>query len=140
MPAPSVQAAGLRNATVPTILKAKRHWKVAATALTHRLHELGLLTDWGYQDAFVRLSQMGYRSGEPAGAVTPEVSQIATKVVKSLRTQKRREADMADELGLTVQELGAHLFQLLPNVIDGNAEGSSPGNTPQLRVVQGGLS
>lgn len=140
MPAPSVQAASLRNATVPTILKAKRHWKVAATALTHRLHELGLLTDWGYRDAFVRLSQMGYRSGEPAGAITPEVSQIATKVVKSLRTQKRRDADMAEALGLTIQELGAHLFKLLPFVIEGDADGSSPGNAPQLTVVKGGLS
>ena len=33
-------------------------------ALTHWLNELDLLAEWGYRDACVRLSQLGYRKRE----------------------------------------------------------------------------
>ncbi|WP_279580063.1 ImmA/IrrE family metallo-endopeptidase [Fodinicola feengrottensis] len=45
MPRASVLAHGLNDATVDRILTAKQTWKVAAMALTHRLHELDLLTE-----------------------------------------------------------------------------------------------
>lgn len=46
MPRQPMLASGPRNAGVDQIIKAKRHWKVAAIALTHRLAELDLLTEW----------------------------------------------------------------------------------------------
>jgi len=48
MPRASVLAHNLNNAAIDRILAAKQIWRVAAMALTHRLYELGLLTDWGY--------------------------------------------------------------------------------------------
>ena len=44
MPRASILAHRLRDATPPRIVNAKSTWSVAAMALTHRLHELELLT------------------------------------------------------------------------------------------------
>ena len=60
MPEEEVLAAGLRNAGVEHVLKAKKRWGVAAMALTYRLHELGVTTDWTYTSTCRRLAQMGY--------------------------------------------------------------------------------
>jgi Zn-dependent peptidase ImmA (M78 family) len=133
MPSASVLGAGLQGATVPQILKAKRRWKVAAMALTHRLRELHLLTEWGYRDACVRLSQMGFRSGEPAGAIEPEVSQVLTKVMATLRADGRRDSELAEALHLDMQELNAHIFGLGLEVMPG--AGQRTGGRAALKVV-----
>jgi len=139
MPRTTVLAAGLRNASVDRILRAKGRWKVAAMALTHRLNELGLLTDWGYRDACVRLSQMGYRSGEPSGAIVPETSQVLAKVFKSLRDQGVGAAEVATQLNITQHELSRHVFGLLPLAVDGGHQGGDPPpGKPPLRMIAGG--
>src|SRR5436190_886710 len=51
MPRASVLAHGLANATIDRILAAKQTCRVAAMALTHRLPELALPTDWGCRPA-----------------------------------------------------------------------------------------
>jgi Zn-dependent peptidase ImmA (M78 family)/lambda repressor-like predicted transcriptional regulator len=111
MPRASVMAAGLRYATVDRILRAKRTWDVAAMALTHRLSELGLLTEWGYRSACVQLSRMGYRRSEPNGMVR-ESSQLLTKVFTSLRADGVRPADIAGDIGVSANEVRAHVFGL----------------------------
>ena len=111
MPRSSVLAAGLRHATVDRILRSKRTWNVAAMALTHRLNELGLLTEWGYRSACVQLSRMGYRSGEPQG-ITRESSQLLAKVFKSLREDGIRVSDIAADIGISTNELRTHVFGL----------------------------
>lgn len=112
MPRASVLAAGLRYATVDRILRAKTTWTVAAMALTHRLSELGLLTEWGYRSACVQLSRMGYRRSEPNGA-SRESSQLLAKVFQSLRAEGVRPADIAADLGITPNELRSHVFGLI---------------------------
>lgn len=111
MPKASILAAGLRYASVQQILRAKPTWNVAAMALTHRLNELGLLTEWGYRSTCVQLSRMGYRSGEPHGT-SRESSQLLAKVFKALRSDGVRPADIASELGISAKELRAHVFGL----------------------------
>lgn len=111
MPRASVLAAGLRHATVDRILRAKRTWNVAAMALTHRLMELDLVTEWGYNSACIQLSRMGYRRGEPNG-ISRESSQLLGKVFKGLREGGMRPADIAANLGITPIELRAHVFGL----------------------------
>lgn len=111
MPRASVLAAGLRNATVDRILRAKRTWNVAAMALTHRLNELGLLTEWGYRSSCVQLSRMGYRRGEPDG-IQRESSQLLRKVLQQLRDDRVGIAEVARDLGLSADELRSHLFGL----------------------------
>lgn len=141
MPRESILAAGLRHASVERVLVAKRQWRVAAMALTHRLHELELTTEWGYRDACVQLSRMGYRRGEPHGAIVPETSQVLTKVFKSLREQGIGPADVAAELNISVDELNRHVFGLVPVAVQGTGAataGSRPGAPSRLRVIEGG--
>ncbi len=137
-------AASLRHANVDRILSAKRQWKVAAMALTHRLHELDLLTEWGYRDACVQLSQLGYRKGEPRGAIVPETSQVLVKVFKALRSQGTGPAEVAAELDISVDELNRHVFGLVPLAMQGgSSSGGGPSQTPAstgLRVLNGGRS
>ncbi len=80
-------------------------------ALTHRLNELGLLTEWGYRSVCVQLSRMGYRSGEPQG-ITREASQLLAKVFKSLREDGIRASDIAADIGISTNELRTHVFGL----------------------------
>jgi Zn-dependent peptidase ImmA (M78 family)/DNA-binding XRE family transcriptional regulator len=111
MPRASVLAHGLGNATTAQIVQAKRVWNVAAMALTHRLHELGLLTDWGYRSACVQLSRMGYRRAEPEG-IPRESSQLLGKVFRSIRADGMSPATIAAELGISPAELQGHVFGL----------------------------
>ncbi|MEV1333159.1 ImmA/IrrE family metallo-endopeptidase [Micromonospora costi] len=67
MPRASILASGLRNASAEHIIAARSQWQVSAMALAHRLHELSLLTDWGYRAVCVDLARLGYRSGESRG-------------------------------------------------------------------------
>ena len=90
MPRGSVLAQGLRDATAARILQAKRIWKVAAMALTHRLYELDLLTEWGYRTVCVQLSRLGYRRSEPNG-IQRESSQLLSKVFRSVRDEGIRQ-------------------------------------------------
>jgi Zn-dependent peptidase ImmA (M78 family)/DNA-binding XRE family transcriptional regulator len=111
MPRGSVLAAGLRNATVTKILHAKRRWNVAAMALTHRLNELDLLTEWGYRSCCVQLSRMGYRRGEPAG-IQRESSQLLCKVFRALREEGIGPARISEDIGVSPNELRSHIFGL----------------------------
>jgi Zn-dependent peptidase ImmA (M78 family)/DNA-binding XRE family transcriptional regulator len=118
MPRASVLAHRLHDATVTQILNAKRIWKVAAMALTHRLHELDLLTEWGYRTTCIQLSRLGYRSGEPHG-IPRETSQLLAKVLRSIRDEGGSPATMATDLGVSPDELQAHLFGLTLTVVPG---------------------
>ncbi len=80
-------------------------------ALTHRLHELDLLTEWGYRHNCVQLSRLGYRSTEPGG-IPRESSQLLGKVLAQARQQGETPAVIAEALGIGVDELQAHMFGL----------------------------
>lgn len=133
MPRASVVAAGLRNATPQRIVRAKQAWKVAAMALTHRLFELDLLTEWGYRSACVQLSRLGYRRSEPHG-ISRESSQVLDKVFRSLRESSETPGAIADAIGISVEELHAHVFGLTPVAVDGGVSRSSA-RRGDLRLV-----
>jgi Zn-dependent peptidase ImmA (M78 family)/transcriptional regulator with XRE-family HTH domain len=122
MPRASVLAAGLVNAPVDRILAAKSQWAVAAMALTHRLHELDLLTDWGYRAACVALGRLGYKRAEPAG-IPRETSQLLGKVLAQLRAEGVPPARIAASLGISVAEFRSHLFGLTLTAVPGNRAG-----------------
>lgn len=134
MPAASVIAARLSNATTGQVLAAKQEWKVSAMALTHRLHELALLTEWGYRSACINLSRMGYRTGEPGG-IPRETSQLLAKVLRALRGDGITPAQIAADLAIPLTELNSHLFGLVPTVLPGGAMPSEEIPKPDLRLV-----
>jgi Zn-dependent peptidase ImmA (M78 family)/DNA-binding XRE family transcriptional regulator len=135
MPRATVLAQGLRDATPARILQAKRVWKVAAMALTHRLHELELLTEWGYRSACVQLSRLGYRSSEPGG-IARESSQLLAKVLRSVRDDGETPTSIAVSIGISSDELQDHLFGLTLTAVngDGRATSQTP-RPPGLHLV-----
>jgi Zn-dependent peptidase ImmA (M78 family)/DNA-binding XRE family transcriptional regulator len=138
MPRASVLAHGLRDAAPNRILRAKRAWKVSALALTHRLHELELLTDWGYRAACVQLAALGYRTAEPQG-IERESSQLLAKVFRSLRDHGETPADIAAAIGITTAELRAHVFGLTLTALRGGGQATEPGQPrAALRLVPRG--
>jgi len=80
MPRTAVESQQMGAASVERILVARSFWKVSAMAMTHRLHELDLLTDWQYRSACITLSDRGFRRAEPGGIVA-ETSQLLRKVM-----------------------------------------------------------
>ena len=98
MPRASVLAGDLRDATPERIVEAKRTWKVSAMALAHRLHELDLLTEWGYRTACVQLARLGYRSSEPRG-IERESLQLLAKVFRAVRDGGETPATIASAIG-----------------------------------------
>lgn len=126
MPAADVLPRGLRNATIDRVLREKKRWRVSAMSLTHRLDELGLVTEWGYRSLCIELSKRGYRSGEPDADPTRETSQVLTKVFRSLREQRRGAGEIADAVGISVEELNRHMFGLVMTAHDGDGRASGP--------------
>jgi Zn-dependent peptidase ImmA (M78 family)/DNA-binding XRE family transcriptional regulator len=134
MPRASVLAHGLRDATPARILQAKRTWKVAAMALTHRLHELNLLTEWGYRTACVQLSRLGYRRSEPKG-IPRESSQLLAKVFRSLRDDGETPTTIASAIGITTDELQAHVFGLTLTAVTGDRSAAATPIRAGLHLV-----
>jgi Zn-dependent peptidase ImmA (M78 family)/DNA-binding XRE family transcriptional regulator len=135
MPRASVLAAGLRFANADQIVLAKRIWNVAAMALTHRLHELDLLTEWGYRTACVHLSRLGYRRAEPEG-IQRESSQLLAKVFRAVRSDGETAATIAADIGISAEELQAHVFGLTLTTVAGGARTPAGPRRGGLRLIE----
>lgn len=136
MPEEDILASGLRNAGVERVIAAKGRWGVSAAALAHRLHELGMTSDWAYHSTFRRLSQLGYRSGEPDDGppAIREGSQVLEKAFTLLKERGIRQADVARELHLLPETLHAILFGLVLTPMAGAAESTT--GRAQLHAVE----
>ncbi|WP_192342151.1 helix-turn-helix domain-containing protein [Streptomyces sp. VITNK9] len=137
MPAASVLGHMSAGARVDQILEAKSIWRVSAMALTYRLHDLNLLTDWQYRSVCAELSSRGYRTGEPNGLEQRETSQVLTKVFRALRTKGIRPADVAAELDITVEEMNSMLFGLTLTTVEtsGGTAKTEERQRPALRLI-----
>ncbi|WP_424536913.1 helix-turn-helix domain-containing protein [Sphaerisporangium viridialbum] len=138
MPEKAVLAKRLNNATVDRVLAAKSTWKVSAMALTYRLHELNLVTEWGYRSLSTNLSRMGYRR-EEVGGIARESSQLLSKVFTALRAEGVTPLQIADELHITWNELSDQVFGLTPAMPVKSLPGGSqptPPASPSLHLVR----
>lgn len=125
--------AGLRD-----LLKLKKPLKVSVAALAHRLHSVGLLTEWNYRTLCIDISKRGYRRNEPEG-IPRETSQILNKVFAALRAEGLKKSDIAATLNLYPGDLDALVFGLAMLQMDGG--GSAPGPRSQredLELIEGG--
>ncbi|WP_405419137.1 helix-turn-helix domain-containing protein [Streptomyces erythrochromogenes] len=123
------------GAHVDQIIRGKRIWNVSAMALTYRMHDLGLLTDWQYRSTCAELSRLGYRSDEPEGMGQRETSQVLTKVFAALRTKHIRPPDVAAELGLTNEEMNRLLFGLTLTSLPGGSQQENSASQRNLSLV-----
>lgn len=93
------------------IIKAKARWKVSALALTTRLHQIGILSEWNYRSILIDLGQRGYRTGEPLG-VERETSTLLAKVFATLWSKGITRSDIASDLNLPWDEVERLVFGL----------------------------
>ncbi|NHA70070.1 ImmA/IrrE family metallo-endopeptidase [Phycicoccus sp. CMS6Z-2] len=112
MPRSAVLTHSMRGAGLERILVARSFWKVSAMAMTHRLHELELLTPWQYRSMCISLSDQGYRTTEPGGIV-PETSQLLRKVMYG-RAARLTIKDAASDLNLDARDVREFVHNLVP--------------------------
>lgn len=112
MPSGAVLGQSMSGAGIDRILIARSFWKISAMAMTHRLHELDLLSDWQYRSTCITLSERGYRKAEPGGIV-PESSQLLRKVMygDGARVKIR---DVGKKLELYPTEIADYVRHLVP--------------------------
>jgi Zn-dependent peptidase ImmA (M78 family) len=134
MPRESVVAHMPASPLVDQILIGKKIWNVAAFALTYRLHDIGMLSDWHYRTACTELGRRGYRISEPDG-IKRENSQLLTKVFSSLRAKGIPVADVARELAITPEDLNSYVFGLVLTAVDGGQPDRVATARPDLRLV-----
>ncbi|SNR46930.1 Zn-dependent peptidase ImmA, M78 family [Haloechinothrix alba] len=123
MPSTSIRAAMPHAPLLDQVVTTKRHWSVSALALTYRLHEVGLLSDWQYRSMCVELSRCGYRSSERQG-IERESSQLLSKVLTALRRSGRTMQDVAAAVHLTPDELSSLMFGLVMMSVEGGSQAS----------------
>lgn len=112
LPRSAVLTQSMRSASLERILAARSFWKVSAMAMTHRLHELDLLSNWQYRSTCITLSEKGYRSAEPGGIVT-ETSQLLRKVMFG-STSKVGISEAANDLDLNQGDVRDFVRDLVP--------------------------
>ena len=138
MPSDDVTAQAPRRGDLSEIIKAKHRWNVSAAALVHRMHRVGLLSEWQHRSLFIELSKKGYRTSEP-DASRPEISRVFAKVFSALREEGKTMTDVARELHLLPEELENLTFGLALTPIQGSLVRSShqdpEGSGPQLRLL-----
>src|SRR5208282_98144 len=137
MPEGDVRAQVRANPPLEQIFKKKHRWGVAAIALTYRLHDLGLLSDWLYHTTCVNLSRMGYRSGEPNGKIERESSRLLSHVMSDLLTTPGGFEGLCRDLAVESSGINDLVFNLGPLVFQGEGQLSVPVR-PELHVVEGG--
>ena len=137
MPRGSVLAEAPRGARLDQLVNAKSQWNVSVASLAFRMHALGLLSDWQYRTAFAQISKKGYRRDEPAGS-PGECSQVLAKILTELRREGVSTTDIARELAISVSDLSALIFGLVPTPVgDENLAPPVPasGARAELRIV-----
>ncbi|HXP23989.1 MAG TPA: ImmA/IrrE family metallo-endopeptidase [Candidatus Sulfotelmatobacter sp.] len=134
MPQVSVLANAPRFASLNTLIRLKRHWNVSIAALAHRLHAIGLVTDWHYRSLCIQIAQRGWRTVEPDGAPR-ETSQILAKVFGTLRSEGTSVEEVASQLNVTPAELKRLVFHLVLLDVQGGGKSTSR-RQPALRLVK----
>jgi Zn-dependent peptidase ImmA (M78 family) len=135
MPKASVLAVPRRNPSVSELLDLKLNWSVSVVAMAHRLHALGMITEWHYRTLCIEMAQRGYRKAEP-NPITRETSQVLDKVFAALRDEGVTKADVARELRVHVGDLEALVFGLVMVPLVGGAPVDGKGSPKAaLRLV-----
>jgi Zn-dependent peptidase ImmA (M78 family)/DNA-binding XRE family transcriptional regulator len=138
MPPQSILAKAPKNPSLKQIIQAKRPWKVSAAALTHRLHQLKVLSDWRYRTLWIEIGERGYRTDEPEPRIARETSQILNKVFAALRKEGCTKAEIARDLKVYPDDLDALVFGLaiLPvGDVSGVPARPKPETYPPLQLV-----
>jgi Zn-dependent peptidase ImmA (M78 family) len=131
MPSQDVKARIYFVKILNELVTAKKRWGVSVSALAHRLHKLGIITDWQYRVFCIQINERGYRTKEPNG-LPPEESVAWKKVLTELWSDRISKNQIAFDLHLPPDEIENLVFGLVgtPAVPKGDTE------KPRLRLVK----
>ncbi len=138
MPASNIRASLSRLETVPSLIKAKKNWKVSLAALAYRIHKLGIISDWHYRTLCIEMSKNGFTKKEPE-SIPREQSKIWEMIFENLRADNITKADIAKDLDILPSEIETFVFGLILINVSSNREstGQKPKNTPPyLKLVE----
>jgi Zn-dependent peptidase ImmA (M78 family)/transcriptional regulator with XRE-family HTH domain len=124
MPETAVKARTPRSPSLRSIMECKETWGVSAVAFCFRLHKLGMLTDWYYQQLMRKLSALGYRTTEKHSR-TRETSQVLRKVFDELRASGVTKGEVARLLEIDSTELDRLVFSLVMTGLTGGGDDSA---------------
>ena len=138
MPKSSVLANAPKSATLPSLIRHKKHWSVSVAALNYRLHALGITTDWTYRTLCIQLAQAGYRVKEPE-SINHEKSLVLEKVFSALREEGLSKVDVANQLSIFPEEINELTFGLMLNALQGgrDSRAAPKASRAALRLVKG---
>lgn len=111
MPRASVLGACSGVVSVDRLIELKANWGVSVGALTRRLFDVGMISEWTYYSFFREIGERGYRSKEP-NTIPRETSQVLEKVFRSLRQEGVGKAAVAEALCISLRDLNALVFGL----------------------------
>lgn len=135
MPKATVIAAGKGFVTIDSLIKLKANWNVSVAALNHRLHSLGLLSEWLYRRFCIEISERGYRKSEP-NSIAREVPQIFSKVFSALKEAGINRHDLGRDLHVHADEVNSLVFGLLlASLPGGRISEPRKSLSPSLRLV-----
>lgn len=122
--------------TIKYLMKLKHYWGVSLAALAYRYNALAQVTEWNYRNLCIEMAKNGYRTNEPE-PMERESSQLLTKVLDFLQSQKLGRAEIAKNLFISVDEINALTFKLTRlSVVPGEASTEMfSRQPPKLRLV-----
>jgi Zn-dependent peptidase ImmA (M78 family)/DNA-binding XRE family transcriptional regulator len=122
--------------TLDALINAKFRWTVAVSALNHRLHSLGIITDWHYRTLCIQISERGYRINEPNGCQR-ETSKLLQKIFASLKDEGIMLSDVAKQLFISLEDIDSLVFRLLPlsRISGGNRSNGHIKSRSHLSIV-----
>jgi len=127
------------NPPVAQLLRVRDQFKVSAMALAYAAHSSGRMTDWAYRNTCIELSGRGFRSSEPGGMATHEISRVFPQILGPHGKVTARE--IATDLHIPVEEVRALTFGVELGSATANADvpmpdGAPPARRPHLRSVR----
>lgn len=131
MPRGSVLIYKPKFPTYPAIIRLKRVWATSVSAVSYRLHELGLISDWQYRGLCIEIAKRG-RHVEPEEA-SRETSQILQKALRLLYEEGLTRAKIAQVLCIRTSELEQLLFGLAMTGIEGGRTQPVHGSPANLK-------
>lgn len=96
-------------------------WRVSIQAMVRRLYDTGRFTKWQYEDGYMKMAALGFRSGPEPGAPPRESSFVHRFLVEALGDQRVHLAQFAKEANLGLDDLCTIIPEMERTIEDGTS-------------------